>query len=182
MNKPYAHIYGAEINKWIAGTLKLSTYLRPRSPHGANCCNSKTPTLCWAVLVEWRALCVIVMDDLPEKRLYSIRSGTTNSQCLLTELWLSSLQWWRSWFGNINSEQYYGFVWSCMPIWTFCTEPEKWAGNWENKNGTRNRTEMTRNDKVTRFRYSLTTVTNRKLSVRFGYSNLFESICPSLVK
>jgi len=35
MNKPHAHIYSAEINKWIAGTLKLPTYLRPRSPHGA---------------------------------------------------------------------------------------------------------------------------------------------------
>jgi len=36
MNKPYAHIYSAEVNKWIAGTSKLPTYLRPRSPHGAN--------------------------------------------------------------------------------------------------------------------------------------------------
>jgi len=35
MNKPHAHIYSAEINKWITGTLKLPTYLRPRSPHGA---------------------------------------------------------------------------------------------------------------------------------------------------
>jgi len=35
MNKPHAHIYTAEINKWIAGTLKLPTYLQPRSPHGA---------------------------------------------------------------------------------------------------------------------------------------------------
>jgi len=35
MNKPHAHIYSAKINKWIAGTLKLPTYLRPRSPHGA---------------------------------------------------------------------------------------------------------------------------------------------------
>ena len=35
MNKPHAHIYSAEINKWIAGTLKLPTYLRPRSPQGA---------------------------------------------------------------------------------------------------------------------------------------------------
>jgi len=34
MNKPHAHIYSAKINKWIAGTLKLPTYLRPRSPHG----------------------------------------------------------------------------------------------------------------------------------------------------
>jgi len=35
MNKPHAHIYSAEINKWIAGTFKLPTYLRPRSPYGA---------------------------------------------------------------------------------------------------------------------------------------------------
>jgi len=26
MNKPHAHIYSAEINKLIAGTLKLPTY------------------------------------------------------------------------------------------------------------------------------------------------------------
>jgi len=35
MNKPHAHIQSAEMNKFIAGTLKLPTYLRPRSPHGA---------------------------------------------------------------------------------------------------------------------------------------------------
>jgi len=35
MNKPHAHIYSAEINTWIAGTLKLPTYLWPRSPHRA---------------------------------------------------------------------------------------------------------------------------------------------------
>jgi len=35
MNKPHAHIYSAEINMWIAGTLKLPTYLRPLSLHGA---------------------------------------------------------------------------------------------------------------------------------------------------
>jgi len=35
MNKPHAHIYSAKINKWIEGTLKLPTYLWPRSPHGA---------------------------------------------------------------------------------------------------------------------------------------------------
>jgi len=35
MNKPHAHIYSAKINKCIAGTLKLPTYLWPRSPHGA---------------------------------------------------------------------------------------------------------------------------------------------------
>jgi len=35
MNKPHAHIYSTEINKWIAGTLKLPTSLQPRSPHGA---------------------------------------------------------------------------------------------------------------------------------------------------
>jgi len=27
MNKPHAHIYSAKINKCIAGTLKLPTYL-----------------------------------------------------------------------------------------------------------------------------------------------------------
>ena len=32
-NKPHSH--SAQINKLIAGTLKLPTYLRPRSPHGA---------------------------------------------------------------------------------------------------------------------------------------------------
>ena len=36
MNKPHAHIYIAKINKWIAGTLKLPTYLQSRSPHGAH--------------------------------------------------------------------------------------------------------------------------------------------------
>ena len=36
MNKPHAHIYSAGINKWIAGTLKLPTYLWPRLPHGAS--------------------------------------------------------------------------------------------------------------------------------------------------
>jgi len=36
MNKPHAHIHRAEINKRIASTLKLPTYLRPRSPHGAD--------------------------------------------------------------------------------------------------------------------------------------------------
>jgi len=35
MNKPHAHIYSAEINKWIAGTLKLPTYWQPRSTHRA---------------------------------------------------------------------------------------------------------------------------------------------------
>jgi len=34
MNKPHAHVYSAEINKWIVGTLKLPTYLRPRSAQG----------------------------------------------------------------------------------------------------------------------------------------------------
>ena len=36
MYKPHAHIYSAEINKWIAGTLKLPTYLRPQSLHEAD--------------------------------------------------------------------------------------------------------------------------------------------------
>jgi len=45
MNKPHAHIYSAEINKWIAGTLKLPTYLRPRSPHGAGLPSN---TVAWA--------------------------------------------------------------------------------------------------------------------------------------
>ena len=34
-NKPHADIYSTKINKLIAGTLKLPTYLLPRSPHGA---------------------------------------------------------------------------------------------------------------------------------------------------
>jgi len=29
MNKPHAHIYSAEIHKWIAGTLKLPTAPEP---------------------------------------------------------------------------------------------------------------------------------------------------------
>jgi len=36
MTKPHAHIYSAEIDKWIAGTLKLPTHLRFQSPHGAD--------------------------------------------------------------------------------------------------------------------------------------------------
>jgi len=35
MNKPHAYIHSTESNKSIAGTLKLPTYLRPRSQHGA---------------------------------------------------------------------------------------------------------------------------------------------------
>jgi len=35
MNKLHAHIYSAKNNKWITDTLKLPTYLRPCSPHGA---------------------------------------------------------------------------------------------------------------------------------------------------
>jgi len=34
MNKPHAQIYSAEINKWIAGTLKLPTYLWPEPARG----------------------------------------------------------------------------------------------------------------------------------------------------
>jgi len=36
MNKSHAHIHSAEINKWIAGTLKLPTYLWPCGLHGAH--------------------------------------------------------------------------------------------------------------------------------------------------
>jgi len=47
MNKPLAHIHSAEINKWIAGTLKLPvpTFLWPQSLHWASP-NRYSPGIC----------------------------------------------------------------------------------------------------------------------------------------
>ena len=59
MNKPHAHICSAEINKWIAGTLKLPTYLRLRSPHGVatdqKSCNYKIWT--WSKQLPHQHIC-----------------------------------------------------------------------------------------------------------------------------
>jgi len=59
MNKPHAHICSTEINKWIAGTLKLPTYLRLRSPHGVatdqKSCNYKIWT--WSKQLPHQHIC-----------------------------------------------------------------------------------------------------------------------------
>ena len=57
MNKPHSHIYGAKINKWIAGTLKLPTYLRPWSPHGAYA-GGKISTCCLVAAEYWNGSAV----------------------------------------------------------------------------------------------------------------------------
>ena len=66
MNKPHAHIYSAEINKWIAGTLKLPTYLRPRSPHGAKVMLQISQ--CFGVVLS-------TLDDLGWQQLVTIHNA-----------------------------------------------------------------------------------------------------------
>jgi len=62
----HTYIYRAEISKWIAGTLNLPTYLRPRSPHGAR----EPANRCSKVHLQYTTI-------TPPQPFYGPFSGTT---------------------------------------------------------------------------------------------------------
>jgi len=87
------HTYSAKINKWIAGTLKLPTYLRPRSPHGERHTASTftyyhtPPSLTHVTLT---ASSLVFSSNLIKCSTHSLQMGTVCSEYITMAVWLMS--------------------------------------------------------------------------------------------